>query len=178
MFKTKDLVYMAMMTTLMIVLGMIPAIPLGFIPVPIVLQNLAVMLTALVLGAKRGTMTVLIFLLLGIFLPVFSGGSSTLPVLAGPTAGYVIGWLLTPAFFTLAYKALPVPQQMKAITALLLTGVLLVDILGAIWLSHFTGMSLVTALLSNLAFIPGDTLKAVLAIVIASRIKDAFIKQS
>ncbi len=53
MFTTKELVKVAMMTTLIIILGFIPAIPLGFIPVPIVLQNLGVMLAGLMLGGKR-----------------------------------------------------------------------------------------------------------------------------
>ncbi|VHD99103.1 biotin transporter bioY [Streptococcus pyogenes] len=56
MFTTKELVKVAMMTTLIIILGFIPAIPLGFIPVPIVLQNLGVMLAGLMLGGKKGNL--------------------------------------------------------------------------------------------------------------------------
>lgn len=175
--KANDLAYIAMMTTLMMVLGMVPAIPLGFIPVPLVLQNLAVMLTALVLGAKRGTLSIALFLLLGVFLPVFSNGASTLPVLAGPTAGYVIGWLITPALFTLAYKALPFSPKGNAMIALFLSGVLVVDLMGVVWLSHVSGMPLTAALWSNLTFIPGDAIKAALAMVIAGRINDAYINQ-
>ena len=48
MKNVRDLLYIAMMTTILVILGFIPAIPLGFIPVPIVLQNLGIMLAGAV----------------------------------------------------------------------------------------------------------------------------------
>lgn len=54
MFHTKSLIQMAMMATLLVVLGFIPALPLGFIPVPIVLQNLGVMMAGVILGGRKG----------------------------------------------------------------------------------------------------------------------------
>ena len=47
MKNVRDLLYIAMMSTILVILGFIPAIPLGFIPVPIVLQNLGVMLAGI-----------------------------------------------------------------------------------------------------------------------------------
>ncbi|MBF8971117.1 biotin transporter BioY [Streptococcus mitis] len=57
MFTTRDLTKIGLMTSLLIVLGLLPAIPLGFIPVPIVFQNLGVILVGATLGAKKGTFT-------------------------------------------------------------------------------------------------------------------------
>lgn len=54
MKNVRDLLYIAMMTTILVILGFIPAIPLGFIPVPIVLQNLGIMLAGVLLGWKKG----------------------------------------------------------------------------------------------------------------------------
>lgn len=51
--QSKHLIQVAMMTTILVILGLIPGIPLGFIPVPIVLQNLGVMLAAILLGTKK-----------------------------------------------------------------------------------------------------------------------------
>lgn len=62
--KTRTTTYIALMVALLIVLGFIPGIPLGFIPVPIVLQNLGVMLAGALLGSRKGFLAVAIFLLL------------------------------------------------------------------------------------------------------------------
>ena len=95
--KTKDLSSIALMTSILIILGIIPGIPLGIIPVPIVLQNLGVILAGLVLGTKRGTWSILLLLLLAALgLPVLSGGRGGFSVFLGPTAGYMFGWVLTP----------------------------------------------------------------------------------
>lgn len=153
MFTTKELVKVAMMTTLIIILGFIPAIPLGFIPVPIVLQNLGIMLAGLMLGGKKGTLSVFLFLVIGLFLPVFSGSRTTIPVLMGPSAGYVIAYLLVPIAFSLLYRNWFSKNTPLAFLALFISGVLLVDVMGAIWLAAYTGMPLMTSLLSNLVFI-------------------------
>lgn len=62
--KTRTTTYIALMVALLIVLGFIPGIPLGFITVPIVLQNLGVMLAGALLGSRKGFLAVAIFLLL------------------------------------------------------------------------------------------------------------------
>ena len=53
--KAKDITQIALMTAVIVILGMFPGIPLGFIPVPIVLQNMGVMLAGALLGPKKGT---------------------------------------------------------------------------------------------------------------------------
>lgn len=165
--KVRDLVYIAMMATLIIILGNIPGIPLGFIPVPIVLQNLAIMLAGVLLGAKRGTLSVLLFLLLGMIIPAFSGGSNTIPVLMGPTAGYVISWIFAPILIGLGLSRISKKNPLLTFIVIWLGGVLFVDIVGAFYLSYMTEMTLDAALWSNLAFIPGDTIKALIATLVA-----------
>ncbi|MEB2299055.1 biotin transporter BioY [Lysinibacillus xylanilyticus] len=67
-------------------------IPLPLIP--ITGQTLAVGLVVTILGTKRGTLSVLIYILLGAAgLPVFSGMSGGFGILVGPTGGYIIGFL-------------------------------------------------------------------------------------
>ncbi len=101
MKDTRTLTQIALMTTLIIVLGFIPPIPLGFIPVPIVLQNLGIMMAALLLGWKKGSISIFLFLIISVFLPAFTGGNTLLPVLAGPTVGYVLSWLFVPILYSL-----------------------------------------------------------------------------
>lgn len=64
--KIREITQIALVTAVIIALGMIPPIPLGFIPVPIVLQNLGIMIAGIVLGPKRGTVSVALFLFLAL----------------------------------------------------------------------------------------------------------------
>lgn len=167
MLSTKDSVYIAMMTSLLIVLGFVPPIPLAFIPVPIVLQNIGVMLIALILGAKKGTYAMILFYLIGLVFPIFSASRTLLPVLTGQTAGYVIAWFFVPMVFAGILKLLPSKNFIATTFAIWITGVLFIDLLGAIWLTYpnFEGI------LASLIFIPLDTVKAILASFIAIQIK-------
>ena len=73
---TRLLTLSAMMVAILIILGLFPRIPLGFIPVPIVLQNMGVMMSGELLGPRYGTISVFSFLLLAfIGMPILSGGS-------------------------------------------------------------------------------------------------------
>lgn len=171
--KIKDLTTVALMTAILLILGVIPGIPLGFIPVPIVLQNIGVLLAAILLGPKRGTLSILLLLLLAaVGLPVLSGGRGGLPVLIGPTGGYLLGWLLTPLLVHLGLSLLK-KQQHTSLQLLIcwLAGVLCVDLIGSLWLTFQSNMSLIPALLSNLVFLPGDTLKVILAFTMAKTLQ-------
>lgn len=169
MKRTQTLIQVAIMVTLLVILGMMPPMPLGFIPVPIILQNIGVMLSAILLGAKKGTVVVLLFLILGCFLPIFTGGGMTLVVLSGPTAGYVVSWLFVPILFVVLSKCLPRQHSYLIFMSMWVSGVLMVNVLGAFWLSHYTHTSIVATLLSNLIFLPGDTIKAIIATIIGTR---------
>ncbi len=83
----------AVMTALMCVLGPM-SIPIG--PIPVSLTNFAVLLAVYLLGMKGGTVSYVIYLLLGAMgLPVFSGFQGGLAKLAGPTGGFLLGFILT-----------------------------------------------------------------------------------
>jgi len=87
--KTKDLAYIALFAAITAVLGLVPAIQVG--PVPITAQTLGVMLAGSILGARRGFLSQLLFLVLvAIGLPLLASGTGGLAVFAGPTAGYLI----------------------------------------------------------------------------------------
>ena len=69
------------------------ALPLGG-PVPFALQIFGVMLCAVTLDWATGQISVLVYLLLGLFLPIFSGGNTGLSASPGPTGGYIWSYLL------------------------------------------------------------------------------------
>ena len=91
--KTKKITMIGLMTAVTCILGPL-SLPLPFSPVPITLTNFAVFLSIYILGMKYGTISLLIYLALGtIGLPVFSSFSGGLGKLAGPTGGYLFGFI-------------------------------------------------------------------------------------
>ena len=93
-FQATDLALIAVFAALVAVLAVIP--PMFMVgAVPFALQMVAVMLAPMVLGSIRGGCAVGLYILVGALgLPVFSGGSSGIGVLVGPTGGYLWGWLI------------------------------------------------------------------------------------
>ena len=92
MKKTLDLVYIALFAVILAICSWI-SIPTT---VPFTLQTLGIFCTLNILGGKRGTIAILIYILLGaVGIPVFAGFSSGLGVLAGTTGGYIIGFIFT-----------------------------------------------------------------------------------
>lgn len=93
-FTTKRMALIGVMTAVTCILGPF-SIPLPFSPVPISFTNLAIYLAAYVLGMKACTISYLIYMLLGMVgVPVFSGFTAGVGKLAGPTGGYLVGFIL------------------------------------------------------------------------------------
>src|SRR3954463_8239774 len=93
MLTTRDMVHIALFAAIMAALGLLPPIPVGFIPVPITAQSMGVMLAGSILGAQRGALAILLFLaLVAVGLPLLSGGRGGLGVFFGPTAGFLLSW--------------------------------------------------------------------------------------
>jgi biotin transport system substrate-specific component len=173
--KTRDLAYIALFAAITAVLGLVPAIAVG--PVPITAQTLGVMLAGAILGARRAFLALLLFLVLvAIGLPVLPGGGGGLAVLAGPTAGYLFSWpigafvvgLLTERFWTRYDLA-------RGLVANVVGGIVVVYAIGVPVLKLVTGLPWSTALWSGAAvFIPGDLIKAVIAAAIAVQVRRSF----
>lgn len=90
--KTYDIVYIALFAVLMAICSWI-SIPLT---VPVTLQTFGVFIACIVLGGKRGTISVIVYILLGMVgIPVFAGFSGGLGILLGTTGGYIIGFIFS-----------------------------------------------------------------------------------
>ncbi|OTN89814.1 hypothetical protein A5819_002312 [Enterococcus sp. 7E2_DIV0204] len=175
--KTKDITRIAIMISIIIVLGFFPPIPLGLLPVPIVIQNAGFMLSGLLLGKKNGTIATLLFLLLvAIGFPILAGGRGGIAVFLGITAGYLFAYPF--ATFLIGWASERVNPYNQNIFwgfgITLLFGALFIDFCGAVGMSILSDMSLSKSLMANLAFIPGDTIKAFLTAFIAQRISKSF----
>ncbi|MDR3244094.1 MAG: biotin transporter BioY, partial [Elusimicrobiota bacterium] len=85
-------VFTALFAALIAISGFI-AIPAGALGVPIVLQNMLIVLSGLVLGGARGASAVGLFIILGALgMPIFAGGRGGLAVILGPTGGFIAGY--------------------------------------------------------------------------------------
>ena len=142
--STRKLVLIALMTAITCIFAPM-AIPIPVSPVPISLTNLVIMISIYVLGFKDATISYIVYLLLGLVgLPVFSGFTGGLGKLAGPTGGYLIGFIF-----------------------LALIAGLFVDKFGTEWLAIQLKMSFVAALsVGVIPYLAGDAVKIIIAIIV------------
>ena len=173
--RTKDLAYIALFAAITAVLGLVPALQVG--PVPITAQTLGVMLAGSVLGARRGFLSQLLFLaLVAVGLPVLPGGGGGLAVFAGPTAGYLISWPI--AAFVIGLLTERVWDRYNVawgVLANVLGGIVVVYAIGVPVLKAVAGLPWTDALWFGAAvFIPGDLVKAVIAAVITAQVRRSY----
>jgi biotin transport system substrate-specific component len=180
----RSLTHIALFAALIAVLGLVPQITLAT-GVPITAQSLGIMLCGTVLGAKRGALAVLLFLaLVAAGLPLLSGGRGGLGVLAGPSAGFIVGFPVA-AFVTgwiVERKALPVGVAtalgafVGGILVLYAIGIpVLADRLTAEQVGKtfadtpsYTDLPLMVGL--SALYLPGDLLKVVLSVLVTNGI--------
>ncbi len=164
----RRLVFAAMMAAL-IAVGAYLSIPIG--PVPIVLQNLFVLVAGLLLGRRWASISVAVYLLAGACgLPVFASGTGGVGRLIGPTGGYLVGFLaaayLVGLFAEKARGRFPIE-----VTGMVI-GSLAVYALGVPWLKWVTGMTLgKTLMVGCYPFLIGDVLKIAAALPIARAVR-------
>lgn len=168
----RDLVYIAIFAALMAICSWI-SIPAT---VPFTLQTFAVFVAVGLLGGKRGTLAVLVYILLGaVGLPVFAGFSGGLGSLLGSAGGYIIGFLFS-ALAMWGVERLFGARPVALVISMLL-GLLVCYFFGTIWfMVVYTATSGATTLMTVLGwcvfpFIPFDLMKIVLAFIITARLR-------
>lgn len=174
--ETKDLVYVALFAALTAALGLFPPVTIPVVGVPITAQSMGAMLAGSVLGARRGGLSLLLFLVLvAVGLPLLAGGRGGFGVFLGPSGGFllswpvaafVIGWLFERAWtrMNLAY----------AVGIILVGGIGVVYLIGIAWLGAVTGMPVAKAATASAAFIPGDIVKVVLSALVAVTVRRSY----
>ncbi len=164
----KMTVYSSLFVAL-IAVGAFIAVPIG--PVPIVLQNMFVLLAGLLLGPVWGLACVAVYLIIGLAgLPVFAGGTSGLGKLFGPTGGYLLGYL--PCVFITASVSKALGKKPAFDILAMVLGSLIVYSAGVPWLKAVTGMSLEKAVMAGMVpFLIGDALKIVAAAFLAKSLR-------
>ena len=176
---TRDISLVALMAAVIVALGLVPAIPLAA-GVPITLQSMGVMLAGLLLGPKRGAAAVLVVVaLVALGLPVLSGGRGGLGVFVGPTAGFLLGWILAAFVAGFLAMVLEAPEKSTLVRTLQLSlaaiagGIVVLYLCGILWLAFFVKLGLAKAFMVSIVFVPGDLLKAIVAALVTVKVRAA-----
>ncbi|MDR0494009.1 MAG: biotin transporter BioY [Treponema sp.] len=157
--------------------GALIAIPIG--PVPVALQNLFALLSGMALGPALGGAAVGLFIAAGaIGVPVFANNGSPMGFarIAGPSGGYLLGYLLG-AFAAGLIMGFPRSGQQTPLLRIILAavaGLLVVYIPGLIRLKLFLDASWTRTLAAGFfPFIIGDAVKGIIAVLITPRLRRA-----
>lgn len=171
---TRDLAQVAVFAALIVVLGLPGQISIGSAGVPITLQTLGVMLAGALLGWRKGVFSVLAVMVIGLALPVLAGGRTTLTSLAGPTAGFLVGWI--PAVIMIGLLTAWMMPRYRLVWGLainILGGIVVIYAFGVGGMLLRTDLTLGAAIAANGAFLPGDLIKAVVTAVVAQQVHKA-----
>ena len=170
--KTIDIAYVALGAALITVCSWI-SIPTT---VPFTLQTFAVFAILSLLGGRRGTLSILVYILLGaVGAPVFAGFSGGLGVILGSTGGYIVGFLLTGIIYWIITGITKKSFVIEIISLVL--GLIACYALGTIWFmivySRDAGaINALTALgWCVFPFIIPDLIKLSLGLVLARRVR-------
>jgi biotin transport system substrate-specific component len=171
MTTERSIVLIALFAALVAVLGLIPPIPLGA-GVPVTAQSLGVMLCGTVLGARRGSLAILLFLaMVAVGLPVLAGGRGGLGVFTSPTGGFLLGFL--PGAFVaglIAERWRGVPVWVSAAAGAAIGCVLVLYTFGISGLMLLLGMGLPQAAAVVVPFLLGDAIKVGIAAMLTHAI--------
>ncbi len=169
---TTELVYIAIFAVLIAICSWI-SIPTT---IPFTMQTFAVFLTLLLLGGKRGTLAVTVYLLLGaIGAPVFAGFSGGFGILIGMTGGYLIGFLAITLLYWLCIKTSNESHLLEII--ILIIGLFICYAFGTFWFitvytSSIENVGILTALgWCVFPYIIPDLIKLALAYQVAKRLR-------
>ncbi len=154
----------------LISVGAYIAVPVPGSPVPIVLQNMFILIAALLLGPLWGLAATSLYLMLGtVGLPVFAGGSGGIARLMGLTGGYLAGYLPGVLVAGLVSRSGAIKVWKNALASVLCMAI--VYLFGVIRLKFVIDASWTKAIAEGLLpFLPGDAVKIALAAVLSARI--------
>lgn len=171
-FTTQDITYIGLFTVLIAICSWI-SIPTT---VPFTLQTLGVFLTIGLLGGKRGTISIIIYIVLGaVGLPLFAGFSGGVGIIMGNTGGYILGFLFTGLIMWAIEKLFGNSYLTLAVSMII--GLIVCYAVGTLWFitvyTQNTGSIGVISVLGLCVFpfIIPDLIKIIVALYLTKRLK-------
>jgi biotin transport system substrate-specific component len=169
--KVLDITYIAVFAAIMGAMGLVPPIMLSFTPVPITLQTLGVLLAGTVLGAKRGALSMVVFLLVvAAGIPLLPGGRGGIGVFVGPSAGFLLSYPLTAGLIGFLVSSFRNLKLWNILLVNLTVGIFFIYLIGVPVQAFIMHIPVLQAAKLCLVYIPGDVLKAILASYLAYRL--------
>lgn len=180
----KNLTHIALFAALIAVLGLVPSVMLTT-GVPISAQSMGIMLCGTVLGAKRGGLAALLFVVLVVAgLPLLAGGVGGLGMLWGPRGGFIIGFPIAAFATGFIMEKLSMRIGISAFIAAVLGGIVVLYAIGVPVMAARLSDESVGKMFSDLPtyqdfplplalaslYLPGDLIKAVLAALVTKSI--------
>ena len=167
---TKPMVFTALFAALTATCAFI-SIPVPGTPIPIVLQNMMVVLGGMLLGPLLGTISTVVFILAGLLgLPVFNGGTGGFAKLMGPTGGFIIGYAISSliAGLILGKPRLDGKKHIARTILAALFGFAVMYIPGVLHFMNSMDKTIrETMILCVIPFLPGDLIKMVICILVS-----------
>ena len=173
---TRDMTFVALFTALTAACAVFPPFQPPFVPAPVIVQNIGVMLAGSILGAKRGSLSLLLFVVLvAIGMPILTGWRGGFGVILGPTGGFILSWIA--AAWVVGWLVEKNWARLGFWNLLLFNvigGIFVVYAIGIPWLALVANMEFSKALVGSAVFVPGDVAKAVGASFVALIVKRSY----
>ena len=164
--RLTDIMYIAMFTAITAVFAQI-CIPFQ---IPFTLQTLAIFISGAMLGWKRGTISILIYILLAaVGVPVLAGLKGGVDKIFGVTGGYILGFILTALIVggITEFFGKSIPSLIISMTL----GLMVCYILGTVWYCIFANVDFISALLLCVVpFLLADAAKIAVAVILVRRL--------
>jgi biotin transport system substrate-specific component len=173
-FSVRDITQIGIFTALTAV-GAFISIPIGPVPVPITLQSFFVLMSGIILGSKKAMFSQITYLLLGLIgFPIFAGFSGGIQYIFKPSFGFIVGYV---AAAYIVGKLTEEKFNYRNLWLAVMAGSIVIYALGLPYMYYILNImlknnySLFKILqIGMLSFIPGDTLKAVIAVVLGKKL--------
>ena len=163
----------AVMAAVISILGPL-SIPIGVVPISF--TNLAIYLSLYVIGMEKGTISYIIYLLIGfVGIPVFSNFTGGPSKIVGPTGGYLIGFIIMSLIAGFIIDKF-IEQWYLCFVGMLL-GTVVCYVIGTVWLSLVANLTIRAAISAGvIPFVPGDIIKILIAAFIGPQIRKRIMK--
>lgn len=174
-FNVKQLTLVGLMAAVICIMA--PwALTIPVSPVAISLGTLAIYFVITVLGMKLGTISVMIYILLGLAgVPVFTNFTGGPGKLFGPSGGYIIGYIffaVIAGFFVEKFGA-----NLPVCFAGMVLGTAILYLFGTLWMAHQMDFTFTQALMAGVVpYIPGDLIKLVAAMAAGRQIRKRLVR--
>ncbi len=154
------------------------SIPLGSLP-PVSLQTIFVFIAALLLGARLGSLSMIVYVVMGIIgLPVFSNFRGGFDVISGPSGGFIIGFIFSAYFIGFMKNINFLNKKTWYIFVVLVLGNTLIYMFGASYKAYLANTSFLFELATFSPYLLSDLLKILVVLYVYTRIRPHFTYES